>query len=385
MNLFITGGTGFLGRGVLSRVGHDPKYEKVYVLIRGTSRQTAEERLHELFAEIFPPADQARMQKKIVAVQGDLTLDHLGLSVQDHFNLQFSINEILHVGASTDFGAPLLESRAYNVEGTRRVLELAELCRANGSLQRFDYVSTAFVAGTKRGVVTELDTNRGQKFANNYEQTKWESENLVRTYATRFPVAIFRPSIVVGDSRTGFTPHFKVLYWPLRLLSKNVLPFIPCQPRATLDVVPVDFVVDALLALTATKESLGGTWHLTAGRGNELRIGQLLRDAQEHAGIRPRPTLPIWLFDFMKSSPFNRLMPKEFWQACELAAPYYFYLRGCDVYFDASRTHLLLAKLGVKTPTWASYKNAVLSFCRDSAWGKRLPQPKYWYYAQKSA
>lgn len=385
MNVLITGGTGFLGSAIIARLAQDQRYSKIYVLVRPSKQKSAADRIKGLLEELFSPDELPAMQNKVIPVGGDLTKKHLGLSVRDHFHLQFSINQILHVGASTDFGAPIEEARAYNVEGTRRVLELADLCRSSGALRRFEYVSTAFVAGIKPGVVCEQNINRGQKFANNYEQSKWEAENLVRSYSTRIPMTIYRPSIVVGNSQTGYTPHFKVLYWPLKLLAKNVLPVIPCRRNAALDVVPSDFVVNGIVAMMQSHEAQGGTWHLTAGKGHELRIRELLNDAEAHAKIRRRPTVPMWIFDLIRHSPIRKFMPKQFWDACEMAAPYYYYLKGCDVQFDASRTHALLDKLGVKAPSWQDYKANVLAFCTESAWGRRLSLPKYKYYSHKPA
>lgn len=383
MNILITGGTGFLGSGIIAKLARDMKYSKVFVLIRPTKKKTAEERLDNLLKEIFSPKDLKEFAQKFVAVSGDLTQKHLGLSVRDHFQLQFKINQILHVGASTDFGAPIDEARAYNVDGTRRVLELADLCRSSGALRRFEYVSTAFVAGIKPGIVSERNINRGQRFANNYEQSKWEAENFVRSYGTRIPITVYRPSIVVGHSKTGYTPHFKVLYWPLKLLAKNVLPVIPCRRNASLDVVPSDFVVDGIVALMKSEDAKGGTWHLTAGKGQELRINQLLVDAEKYAKIRKRPTIPMWIFDLVRLSPIKRFLPKQFWEACDMAAPYYYYLKGCDVQFDATQTHDLLRKLGINTPNWGDYKANILAFCTDSAWGRRLALPKHHYYTNE--
>ena len=248
-NLFITGASGFVGRAVLARIVELNEYGRIYLLIRPSATMSADKRVDDLVERLFPPEKFADVRDRIQAVAGDLTSPSLGLSTEDRATVVRYVNQFLHVGASTDFGAPIEESRLYNVAGTRYVLELAAECQAGGNLQRFEYVSTAYVAGIKSGRVREDDLDRGQEFANNYERSKFEAETLVRSYMQRFPICIYRPSIVVGDSRHGFTPHFKVLYWPLRLLAKNLLNFIPVNRFARLDVVPVDYVADAIVAL----------------------------------------------------------------------------------------------------------------------------------------
>src|SRR5205823_6206999 len=106
---------------------------------------------------------------------------------------------IIHSAASVSFSLPLDESRAINVEGTRSILDLAELAQRRGGLRRLSYVSTAYVAGDRRGVFGEDDLDLGQGFRNPYEQSKFEAEKLVRSRMDWVPTQVFRPSIVVGE------------------------------------------------------------------------------------------------------------------------------------------------------------------------------------------
>lgn len=381
MNLFLTGGSGFLGSAVIARIALAKQYDKIYVLMRGNRKQTPQERLEALANKIFAPAQAVEALKRMVVVPGDLTEPGLGIPADLRKEMTQSLHQILHVGASTDFGAPLGESRMYNVEGTKKVIDLAEECCASGNFRRFDYVSTAFVAGTKSGVVTETDLDRDQNFANNYERTKFEAEVMMRGYMHKFPVVVHRPSIVVGDSRNGYTPHFKVLYWPLRLLSKNILPFIPCDPKATLDVVPIDFVADSIVAIMQSDEALQQTFHITAGRGREVRIGAFLKDAYRFTNIQRRPIIPFWVFNLIRYTPVRNFFSEDMWHAVEIAATYDDYLKGTGVTFDCTRTLQLLQKLGVKQPNWPDYKAKVLKYCIDSRWGRKPPQLEYMYYA----
>lgn len=114
------------------------------------------------------------------------------------------------------FELDLEASRAINVEGTRRVLQFGECCGARGGLRRFCHISTAYVAGDHSGCFSEDDLEVGQRFRNAYEQSKFEAERLVGRWRSRLPIAVLRPSIVVGERGSGWTTSFNVIYWPLR-------------------------------------------------------------------------------------------------------------------------------------------------------------------------
>lgn len=381
MKVFLTGGSGFLGAAVIPLLVRDPRVEKIHVLIRDSARETAEQRVSGLVDKIFVPSERVLGHKKLVAAVGDLTQVRMGFDKATYDSLVSQCTHILHVGASTDFGSPLDESRRINVEGTRTVMEFAVDAKIqNQAFERLDYVSTAYVAGTKPGSVDENTLVRGQGFANPYEQSKCEAEQLVKTYENRLPIAIHRPSIVVGDSRNGFTPHFKVLYWPLLLLSKNILPFIPCNPRAKLDIVPVDFVAQGIYALMMSPKAIGRTFHLTAGSKNNVVIGQFLSDAFHFTSIQRRPLMPLWMFNGLRSKWLKKIMSEDFWQACDLAAVYSEYVRGTEVVFDNTKTLELLRELGVApSPVWNDYKEKVFQYCMDTRWGKRRARQEHEY------
>lgn len=379
-NLFITGGTGFVGKAVLARLLDSSEFDRIYLLVRPGRETSADARLHDLVGRIFPKSRVAEVLTKVQAVAGDLTESGLGLSAADRRELVANIHQILHVGASTDFGSPIEESRKYNVTGTYRVLELAMECKRAGVFSRFDYVSTAFVAGLGDGEVMETDLVRGQRFANPYEQSKCEAETLVRDYMKNLDIVVHRPSIIVGDSISGFTPHFKVLYWPLRVMSKNLIPFVACNLAARLDVVPVDFVANGIIAIMLSDDAVGKTFHLTSGKGGEVNIRTLLQDATRYASIKPKPTIPMWVFNTLRHTPLRRLFSDEFWQAVLIAEPYMAYLRGHSPRFNAKFSHEFLAARGIHPPKWDSYKKEVLSFCRLSHWGRRMPMAEYIYY-----
>ena len=166
---------------------------------------------------------QAPSTGRAVAIAGDLTAPRLGLG-ERHDEIAAGVGTVIHSAASVAFDLPIEEARAINVEGTRRVLDFAG---AVPDLQRVAYVSTAYVAGDRRGTVYEDDRETGT-FRNSYERSKHEAEAVVRS--STLPWTIARPSIIVGESTTGWTASFNVLYGPLRAFAAGRLS--RCCPRA---------------------------------------------------------------------------------------------------------------------------------------------------------
>ncbi len=172
---------------------------------------------------------------------------------------------IIHCAASVSFDLPLEEARSVNVAGTDRMLDFAKLTQARGGLERYAQVSTAYVAGTHTGRFTEDDLDVGQGFRNSYEQSKFESEQLVRSKGAELPWIILRPSIVVGDRSSGWTAAFNVMYWPLRALSTGLFKAVPAMPESPLDIVSIDYVADAIHELSEGRAEAQQVFHLTAG------------------------------------------------------------------------------------------------------------------------
>jgi thioester reductase-like protein len=380
MNVLITGCTGFIGGGVLARIIDNPKYDKIYVLLRGSKTETPQQRFAELGKDLFPGYKQTLANEKVVAIAGDLVSPGLNISASDRKELVKNVHQIVHIAACTNFADPIDSLRAFNVQGTKKLLELAKECRKNGQFKRFDFVSTAYTAGNKPGTVVETDLDRGQNFTNNYEQSKFETESMVRTYMGDFPITIMRPSIVVGQSDNGFTPHFRVLYWPVKMIARGYATIIPINKKAILDVVPADYVTNAIVALMQSDKAHNRTFLLTAGKGNEVSIPKLLNDAQKMGACKYRLRIPIWAFRVVEHTILRRLLPKSFWELAEKAKPYTGYLEGTDVHYDNSATTELLTELGVKRPHWDAYHQNVFGHAIDRDWGRVAPKEAHNYF-----
>src|SRR4051812_18877087 len=261
--VLLTGATGFVGMALLARYleGSD---RPVYALVRAADDSRAGERMKDVLTDLFGEAKGAQ-EDRLVAVPGDVEAPGLGLAPEDREALAGRVRDIVHAAASVSFDLALDDSRRINVDGPRRMLELAELCQESGGLRSFSYISTAYVAGTHRGEFGEDQLDVGQRFRNPYERSKFEAERLVREYAGRLPLRIFRPSIVVGEEATGWTTSFNVLSTPLKAFARDLLPILPAKRRAPVDVVPVDYVADAVFALSDRRVNGAETYNLVAG------------------------------------------------------------------------------------------------------------------------
>jgi long-chain acyl-CoA synthetase len=225
-------------------------------------------------------------------------------------------------------------------------------------------VSTAYVAGTHAGPFCERDLDVGQGFNNSYEQSKFESEQLVRSCAD-LPFTIFRPSIVVGDRNSGWTAAFNVLYWPLRALARGLFPAVPAIASAPVDVVSVDYVADGIHELCESSGGIRQTYHLTAG-ANASTIAEIAELASGY---------------FQQPSP-RLLSPTEFLSAdhgiarsmLEEGAMYFPYF-SVKTTFDDAFTRAQLRPVGISAAPLRDYMGRLLDFATWSRWGKR-PIPR---------
>jgi thioester reductase-like protein len=195
-------------------------------------------------------------------MEGDITRADLGVGrVTD---LKKRVTDIHHLAAVYDLGVRRELAMRVNAEGTRHLLEFARQCP---TLARFHYVSTCYVSGRYAGVFTEDHLEEGQAFNNSYEESKYVAEVAVRR-AMRDGLAatIYRPSIVVGDSRTGATQKYDGLYFGIRLLLRQpgraLMPVVGDPSRTEFNVVPCDFVLDGIAYLGGLTGSVGQVYHL---------------------------------------------------------------------------------------------------------------------------
>jgi thioester reductase-like protein len=357
--IFLTGATGFLGMELLARY-LERTDRTVYALVRGECDADAQARLDATVARMLP--DPAPFAGRAIAVRGDVMRPGLGLAPRRRSELAAEVGEIVHAAASVSFALPLPESRAINVEGTRNVLDFAQRVK---ELHRFGYVSTAYVAGDHRGLFREDQLNAGQSFRNPYEQSKFEAETIVREHSGELPIQIFRPSIVVGEADTGWTPAFNVIYWPLKAFARGAYKAVPARRSAPVDVVPVSYVADAIFALSQRGAPSGTTYNLAAG-DQASSVGEMLKLSSEYFDRRPPRVLPQSVYRRLVHPLLRRTRHRKALGASEVFFPYF----AMRVRYDTVNARAGLAGTGIRVPALADYFPRLMDFAVAAEWGK---------------
>jgi long-chain acyl-CoA synthetase len=287
--ILLTGATGFLGAQVVRRLLSNTDHT-VVALVRARDAEEAKQRLERAWQE-WPEAVQA-IGRRVEPFVGDLTLPGLGLAPETWTELSHRVTHIVHSAAELRFDGALDEMRRINVQGVAHLLEFAHGVNRHHGLTRYAHVSTAYVAGGRTGEVAEDDLTNEHGFSNTYEQTKYEGELLVRGAMAAFPVSIFRPGMVVGDSETGEIRSFNTVYVPLRMYLSGRLRIVPSEPGLRANMVPVDYVADAIARLAFEARAAGLTFHLTVESEHLPTAKELLDAARSWAEAELGTSLP---------------------------------------------------------------------------------------------
>lgn len=381
MAIFMTGATGFLGRYIARALLEQGK--EIVALTRGQDPKQAFERARQAVLDA-PPLNHrvtlgnTDLHNQLHVCLGSLNKATLGLSRNDRESILSSCDQFIHCGATVSFNQSLAEARAVNVEGTKAMLDLASERMKRGALARFDHISTAYVAGKRTGLVNETELIHEAGHKNTYEQTKYEAEIEIRKWKQDLPLTVYRPSIIVGDSKSGHTNSFKMLYWPVKVYSHGIWRMIPGRPDTPIDLIPVDFVRDAFLAIRQCTDSIGNTYHLAAGPDGDLTLQETCDLITSFfPGRRPvkifNPT--IWMsfiHPILKRITRGRL--RRILNAGEVYMPYFIQ----NPRFDTTQLKAALRETTVHIPDVKSYFSRIMHYCVDTDWGRKpLPQPHH--------
>jgi len=293
-SLLLTGGTGLLGSYVIRDLLLDGC--GIAVIVRRERRAAADARV-EAIVRFWEDQLGKRLPRPKV-LEGDLNAPFCGLDADAIRWVADNCEAVLHNAASLTFRGPDREQEPWksNVTGTTNVLAVAKAA----GLRHFNHVSTAYVCGLRTGTVREDELDVGQEFGNDYEKSKVEAEKLVRNASHLDSVTVLRPSIIVGDSRTGFTSTYHGFYVIVRL-GHTLLPHVPwgivsretlmqclgtCD-KDTKNLVPVDWVSAAMAHIVQTPAARGRTFHLTNPRPVPMEV--IARVAEE--AVRARLTV----------------------------------------------------------------------------------------------
>jgi thioester reductase-like protein len=341
VSFLVTGFPGFIGRRLVRALLDRDDAERVVALV--------EPRMVDLAREV------AAGEPRVEILAGDISERRLGLADTDWARLAGEITHVFHLAAIYNLAVPEEVAQRVNVDGTGNVLEL---CAACSKLERLAYVSTAYVAGLRTGVVYEHELTMGQDFKNHYESTKFQAEVWVRHWMDRVPTTILRPAIVVGDSRTGETEKFDGPYYLLRTISRFHRLGQPVMQigssQASFNVVPVDYVVAAIAAAAFSAETRNETLHLVDPE--PLNSGELMRVLAEAYGAKPpRGKVPPKLIE--GSLRVSRVQDMLGGTPRESVA----YLNH-RVTFDTRRAVDLLSPIGLRPPNFREYVDAMVGY-----------------------
>ncbi len=290
--VLLTGANGFIGTYIAQEL-IQRKDVQILAMIRGKNDFDAKIRLKRAWWE-YPDLIESLSDGKIEILNGNVTEKNLGLKDSQYNMLVHNISHIIHTVADLRLNGPLNELRKTNVNGTKNVLHLARKVDENHGLERFSFLSTAYVAGKREGDILEsyLDSYKG--FSSNYEKSKFEAEMEVKK--SQIPFSIFRPGMVVGDSKTGQIKTFNTVYVPLRLYLTGKLRFLPISPSSKINLVPVDYIGQSVVDLTFNDKAQNLTFHLTAPDEVLPSVRELIEYTRKWASTNLGINLPRPLF-----------------------------------------------------------------------------------------
>lgn len=256
-NLFVTGFPGFLAGRLVERLA--PAAGEITLLVEERFAAKAQGEAARIAARLALPPGRFR------PVVGDITRPGLGLARTETERLRAEADTAFHFAAIYDLAVPAEVAERVNVQGTENVNAfLAGWER----LERYNYVSTFAVAGKRAGIVREAELEHDAGFHNHYEETKYRAEVAVRRAMAEegLPASVFRPAVVVGSSQDGSTAKFDGPYMLLEVMRRLPWPltrFNVGSPEVRFQMVPVDFIVDAVTTIASRPDAAGKTFHLT--------------------------------------------------------------------------------------------------------------------------
>lgn len=358
--LLLTGATGLVGSELLQHLLEARSDRQIIVLTRQRSK-----------ASTLNPGGGIKI------VQGDITHPRLGLDDEDYAGLQNDLNEIIHCAAETRFGLSLEQARITNTEGTRNLLKLASGCK---KLEKFAHVSTLFVVGRTTGWLAETPLRHNNGFCNTYQQSKYEAEDLIFEAMQDIPAAIFRFSSLIGDSQTGRVRQFNYVHRLLRVFPRNVLPMIPGDPAAPIDLVPTDWAIPSLAYLFDRAFAPRQIYHICAGTDASLSVREMVDLTQEIFEAHPRASrwLPIHVPRLVSLAQYEEyversrggddLLLDELLRVLDFFIPHL----GMFQAFDNSHVQAALAGSGLHLPPIRDYYGKIVDYCLETNWGFKL-------------
>lgn len=346
--VFITGFPGFIASRLVKRLAAEGA--RFTLLVQTALLGTAREELSEIAALTGRELDNFRV------VEGDITQPDLGLSAAELDRARQETTTIFHLAAIYDLAVASDVAAHVNVEGTGNVNNFAKSAR---NLRRYHYVSTCYVAGKREGVILESELHHDTGFRNHYEQTKYLAELEVDALKSELPITIHRPAVVCGDSHTGETAKYDGVYYLIHYLRRwpGALTLLNIGNREVrLNLVPIDFVIEAMVALAQDPLATGVTVQLADPA--PLTTQELFDEISKAIGSRHSlTTVPagiVYPVLMLPLAPRITGLPHS-------AVPYFF----LEQTYDTTRARALLDPHLIRCPSLPDYVGALVNFVAE--------------------
>ncbi|HTK37407.1 MAG TPA: SDR family oxidoreductase [Pyrinomonadaceae bacterium] len=343
--IFLTGFPGFIAERLVARLAE--KDVQFFLLVQQQFVEKAMAAIEKIAEKTETPLENFAL------IAGDITQKNLGIADEDLETIRSETTDVFHLAAVYDLAVDKDLATRVNLEGTTNVSDFA---RSVEDLSRYNYISTCYVAGKRKGKILESDLEHDAGFRNYYEETKYLAEREVENLKEELPVTIYRPSVVVGDSRTGETVKYDGIYYLIQYLRKapNLLRFVNVGNKAVrLNLVPVDFVVEAIAALSDDEKAVGKTiaiadpYPLTTA---ELFDSIAFAMTKKRSAFTPPPKLVEWSLSQPFSPPVTGLPL--------YGVPYFFLAQT----YDTSVANELLPPHGIACPDFKDYVGNLIKF-----------------------
>lgn len=343
--IFITGFPGFIAGRLVERLAADGV--RFYLLVQPAFVKAAMRSVERI-------ANSSGIElENFAIVEGDITGPDLGIAAEDLATIREEVTDVFHLAAVYDLAVAKDLADAVNVRGT---VNVNDFVRSLPNLRRYNYISTCYVAGKRTGHILESELEHDAGFRNHYEETKYLAELSVEKLKSEIPLTIFRPSVVVGDSTTGETAKYDGIYYLINYLRKapSLLRFLNVgNKQVRLNLVPVDFVVDGIAALSTDESASGKT--IALADPYPLATSDLF-DAisRELCGKGSVFALPSGLTQKMLMLPFSPPLSG----LPHSGVPYFFLPQT----YDTEIASALLAKYKIECPSFIEYLPRLLDF-----------------------
>lgn len=343
--IFLTGFPGFIAHRLVERLAS--QNTQFFLLVQ---KQFIEKAMRDV--------EQIAVKTNIslenfALIEGDITLENLGVSKEDLKTLQAETTDVYHLAAIYDLAVEKNLAYRVNVEGTRNVNEIV---KKMPNLRRYNYISTCYVAGKRKGEILENELEHDAGFRNFYEETKYVAEMEVEKLKSELPVTIFRPAVVVGDSQTGETAKYDGIYYVIFYYKK----FAPLLRLANvgnktvkLNLVPVDFVVEGIATLSKDEKAIGKT--IALADPNPLSTAQICDSIIEAlTGKKSIITPPPSFIEFSLNLPFSPLITG----LPHYGVPYFFLSQT----YNTKVSEELLKAHNISCPSFNDYAKNLVAF-----------------------